>query len=133
MNRSRPLSPGATLNCRASFCAAAALRIEANSCAVGTNIRNSSLNWLLPAGTLVPGVAKTPSLTAFAVPAVLNAGTSMLSKPGPSIRTCSGVPSAARDTCCRADSCPMRGSPVKVAFWVALAEVNWPALSWASG
>ena len=53
----------------------------------------------------------------------------MPSKPGPSARMCSGVPSAARETCCRASSWPIRGWPVKVAPSRAFAGVNRPALS----
>src|ERR1019366_6928763 len=81
MNRSRPLSsPWPPRNCFWNCCAAAALRIWAKRSAVGTYIRNCSLNCLLPAGTSVPpGPGK-----------VRKAGTSMLSRPGPSARMCSG-------------------------------------------
>src|ERR1017187_5003751 len=51
MNRSRPLSsPWPPRNCFWNCCAAAALRIWAKRSAVGTYIRNCSLNCLLPAG-----------------------------------------------------------------------------------
>jgi CubicO group peptidase (beta-lactamase class C family) len=48
---------------------------------------------------------------------------SMPSKPGPSIRMCSGVPSLARDDCCSADSWPILGRPVNVASNVELVGV----------
>jgi len=91
MNRSSPLSSGSTPNwsCRSND--AAFTRITRKNSAVGTKAVNCSLGCLLPSGT------------------------SKLSKPVPSIRMWSGVPSAARDERCSAASWPMRCSPSKVA------------------
>ena len=123
MNRSTPLSSplsGKNFFCRSWH--AWFMRIGAKKSAVGTNARNCSLNWLVPAGMSTPSAPGK----------VRNAGTSMPSRPGPSLRMCIGVPSEARDDRCRPSMWPTRPSPVNVAFCVALAGVNVPALSCAS-
>ena len=46
----------------------------------------------------------------------------MASNPGPSIRMCTGVPSAAREDRCRQDRCPIRCSraPVRKSMFVPM-------------
>src|SRR3981081_2433633 len=66
---------------------------------------------------------------------VSNAGTSLPSKPGPSFRMWSGVPSAARDVCWSSASWPSRCWPLKVLFGSVLtvpgAPGAAPCRSWA--